>query len=345
MVMEEHSETAVNIGPASGGIRRVLPAIKLLVTIGVSVWIVTYVDWPQFWGVLLTANRWVIALAALMLWFGLAVSSYKWQLVLRMYGRRFKLRRLVRLYLEAGFLNHFLPTSIGGDGHRIYKTWHGDGGKSSALLAVLIERVTGVAALLLLGYGAAVVTYLQRGDSRAGVIAVAGTAVLLGVLAALYLCLRYRLLQAVFRRLPWGDKLAGVIALIPDFRDHAGTSTAVGLISFIFHVNKILVMWLLLYSLGVVTNVVELTVVVVAVELIGLLPISLGGLGVVEGSFLFAAEYLGVRNEVALAAVLFLRVLVIMLSLVGAALYSMGDRGVRGGEHGDSESSPVAVPH
>lgn len=309
--------------------RRLVLALKLAVTVGLSAWIVSFVDWSQFWSVLIASKLWVIGLVMLMRFGGLTVSSFKWQQLLAIHGLRYRLGQLLRWYLVATFLNHFLPTSIGGDGYRVYKTWSNGRGKTCAVFAILVERATGLAALIVLGYAAAIATYSIGGDPVAGAIAAGGTIGLPIALGAILLAIRLRLFGALTRSRFWPAKLAGLSALAGDFRDHPKKSALVVVISFVFHVNKILVVWLIMYALGATANLLELTVAILAVEVVGLLPISLGGLGVVEGSFIYVMGHYGISQEIGLATMLLRRVLSIPASLVGAGLYFIGDRDVR----------------
>ncbi len=317
---------AAGASPGSPLRRRALLVLKLAVTIGLSSWIVSFVDWPQFWGVLAESKLSVIVLVVLMLFGGLTVSAYKWQQLLAIHGLRYRLSQLVRWYLVATFLNHFLPTSIGGDGYRVYRTWHNGRGKGCAVVAILVERVTGFVALLFLGYAAAIATYLRHGDDLAGTVALIGTIGLPLALVAILVSIRFRLLGVLTRSWHWPVRLTSLSALAGDFSDHPRESALVGVISFVFHANKILVVWLLLYALGAKASLLELTVAVLVVEVVGLLPISLGGVGVVEGSFIYVMGHSGISEEIGLATMLLMRVLMIPYSLVGGGLYFIVDR-------------------
>lgn len=330
---EGRSTNSAAAGPgdrrSSSARRWVLLALKLSVTIGLSAWIVAFVDWSQFWSALSDSKLAVIGLVVLMRFGGLTLSAFKWQQLLAIHGLQYRLGRLLRWYLVGTFLSHLLPTSIGGDSYRVYKTWHNGRGKACAVLAIVVERATGVGALFLLGYAAAIATYLGQADPLAGTIAAVGTIGLSLVLVVGLVSTRFRLVGALKRSRFWPARLSRLLALAGDFRDHPRKSALVVLISFVFHVNKILVIWLLLYALGATANPLELTVAVLAVEVMGLLPISLGGLGVVEGSFIYLMGHYGLSHEIGLATMLLMRVLLLPFVLVGAGLYFIGDRGPR----------------
>ena len=76
-----------------------------------------------------------------------------------------------------------------------------------------------------------------------------------------------------------------------------------------------------MFSFGGTIHPFELVVVVLVVELIAVLPISLGGIGVVEGSFIVASAEFGVGSEIALATMLALRVLALPMLIAGAFFY------------------------
>ncbi len=323
------SATAMEGRRGSSAQRWTLLAVKLAVTIGLSAYIIAFLDWSQFWSVLTDSKLAVIGLVVLMRFGGLTLSAFKWQQLLAIHGLQYRLGRLLRWYLVGTFLNHFLPTSIGGDGYRVYKTWHNGRGKACAVVAIVVERATGMAALFLLGYAAAIATYLSQADPVAGTIAAVGTIGLPLALCVALIAIRFRLLGALTQSRFWPARLTELPALAGDYRDHPRKSALVGLISFVFHVNKILVIWLLLYALGATANPLELTVAVLAVEVMGLLPISLGGLGVVEGSFIYLMGHYGISREIGLATMLLMRVLLLPFVLVGAGLYFIGGRDAR----------------
>lgn len=303
--------------------------VKLLVTLGLCAWIVGYVDWALFWAAVRDSKLWILGLVFAMRAGGLTISALKWQRLLVVQELRFGLGQLVRWYLTALFLTNFLPTSIGGDAYRVYKTWDNERARACALLAILAERLTGLLALLLLGYAAAIVTYAQGGDPVAAALIVLVTIALVAATFGTWLLLRLRLTE----RLAGTKKIPRILARIPvivvglleDLHRHPRESVGIAAISFVFHLNKMLVVWLLLYALGATTNILELAVAVVAVEVIGLLPITLGGFGLVEGSFIYVMGHFGVGTETGLATMLLMRVLMVPLSLVGAYFYSVGD--------------------
>jgi len=89
--------------------------------------------------------------------------------------------------------------------------------------------------------------------------------------------------------------------------------------------NSMIFYLLLRYGVGVDVSFPELFVVLTLVNVAGMLPISINGLGVVDITFVFLLGIYGVDNDSALSVMLISRLLVILLSFIGAGFY-LSDR-------------------
>lgn len=304
--------------------RRLWQAARLVVTLGLSAWIIALVDWTAFLRTLGSASPWIVGIVVVLRFGGLVLSSYKWQQLLAVHSVRYRLARLLRWYMVGSFLNHFLPSSIGGDGYRIYRTWDNERGRAVSVLAVALERITGMAALATLGYVSALILLLAAREPLVSGVVIVGSSCLLMVALGVGLSSRFDLVGRL-RDSRFGRYVDALAALASDFRDQPlRTSLVVGL-SFAFHLNKLAVVWLLLFTLGASVDPLQLMVALFIVELAGLLPISLGGLGVVEGSFMVVMAQFGVADEISLATMLLLRVLMLPFYLAGAVFYFLDD--------------------
>lgn len=78
---------------------------------------------------------------------GLLLMSYRWMLLLKVYSRDLRLRELFTYYLMASFFNNFLPSTIGGDSLRVFKSQKIMGKTAKSVTVVIIERLTGLVAL------------------------------------------------------------------------------------------------------------------------------------------------------------------------------------------------------
>ncbi|MDH3663861.1 MAG: flippase-like domain-containing protein [Alphaproteobacteria bacterium] len=306
--------------------RWLISGAKLVVTLLLCWVIVSWIDWQAFLATLLNARYGLISIVFALSLVGVALSAWKWQILLQGHGIRFPLRSLIRWYFIAAFFNAFLPTNIGGDGYRLLKTYDNPKGRARAVGAILLERITGVLTLGFMGYLAALIIWFRIGNPLAGSLALIGT--IGGFFGLLLLALIWR-----FGSSGWGwagplsrIKLLKTIAaktleLIADWRGQTARLGAVMALSLGFHLLRLGFIWLLILALGTAVDPIELTMAVFAVEVAAMLPISIGGLGVMEGSFVYVMGAFGLDNEAGLASMLMLRVLTLLIGLFGALLY------------------------
>ncbi|MEM7042702.1 MAG: lysylphosphatidylglycerol synthase transmembrane domain-containing protein [Pseudomonadota bacterium] len=301
--------------------RWLISATKLAVTVALCWLIISWIDWQIFLKTVSGVHYGLIAVVFVVSLFGVAISAWKWQILLAGHGICYPLPSLIRWYFIAAFFNAFLPTNIGGDGYRLLKTFDNPKGKARAVGAILLERITGVLTLGFMGYVAALLVWLNTGNALAASLAVLGTIGGMVGLLALVLVWRFGSIGPlsrirVVRKLV--DKGSEVIA---DWKGQGRRMAAVMGLSLGFHLLRIGFIWLLILALGTAVDPVELTVALFAVEVAAMLPISLGGLGVMEGSFVYVMGGFGLDHEAGLAGMLMLRVLTLLIGLIGAFLY------------------------
>lgn len=301
--------------------RWLIGGAKLLVTVALCWLIVSWIDWKAFRVTLENADYGLMAAVFILSLCGLAISAWKWQILLQGHGIHFPLLTLVRWYFIATFFNAFLPTNIGGDGFRLLKTCGNPRGSSRAVAALLLERLTGVLTLGFMGYLAAASVWMTSGNALAGSLAALGTVGGIVGLAVLALIGRFGSLGPLARIGRLKTIMETTSDVIADWKgQHVRLGVVMGL-SAAFHGLRIGFIWLLILALGTAVDPVELTVALFAVEVAAMLPISIGGLGVMEGSFVYVMGAFGLGSEAGLASMLVLRVLTLVLGLIGALLY------------------------
>ncbi len=129
---------------------------RIAVTLGLLVYVLSKTDLENLWLELQSIHLdwYLLGLAASVV--SIAISVYKWRLLLGYLGYRRPYGSLLRLQLYGIFFNNILPTSIGGDAVRAYcvsrgGTTGGRIGLADAAASILVQRLTGLAALVLLG--------------------------------------------------------------------------------------------------------------------------------------------------------------------------------------------------
>lgn len=308
---------ATQARPAS----RRLIAIKALVTLALCAWLLGRADWGSVGAALARASYAELALVFAAMLACVTISTWKWWCLLRIHGAQFPFATLHRHYFVAMFFNNFLPTSIGGDGYRVYKTWRNARSRTAAVLAVFTERLTGIVSLLLIGLVAAGVGWYRNANPLAGFVFHAGLAGLAVGLPVVLLLLHPRVQRWIVSRPRLPGVVRQLIEHLGDYRrDPAGFALVIG-ISLGFHVFTLGWMWLLIHALGQAFSPVDLAVVAALLSLVAIVPLSINGIGLVDGSFIFLAGQFGLPYDPALAVMLIQRALLVPISVVGAWLY------------------------
>lgn len=297
-------------------------AAKIAITLFLLGLLIWKVDWREVQQALGQVRLLWVALVLAAMIGNVFLSALKWRTLLGIHGLSLPLGLLSRYYFTAMFLNNFLPTSIGGDAYRIYRTASASRGRSAAVVAVLMERLTGFAALLLLGYLGGIVTYARTGDAVSRLVVILGTA---GILVAAAGCLalarpgaRERLLRS--RLLP--SRLRPLTDRMGEYGRHPRKVALVALLSVTFHVSVISYRLLLVHAAGASCSPSSLAVVVAVSSAVALLPISLNGIGLLDGSYVVLLTHYGVPEARALLVMLLIRLLHVPLTLIGGILYA-----------------------
>jgi len=295
-------------------------AIKILVSVCLLGYLLYAVDWGSATAVLRNVDPVALFFAVLIVSVQVLISAWKWQISLSVHALQWHMGKLLRIIVIASFFKNFLPTGIGGDIYRVYRTLPADGPKSRAVSAVLLERVVGLLSLLFLGAIGEAVIYMHSGD------AITRFLILVFALPLIVAAMLPRLLQPTLLR-PSLNKLARESKL-EFLTDNANLILGqkhrliyLMCVSLLFQALAILAIVLLFAAVRITGIVAESAVVAVMHAIAALLPISINGLGVMEGSFAFTARDLGINFQSAIIVSLMLRFVMLLVGAAGAIAY------------------------
>jgi glycosyltransferase 2 family protein len=299
-------------------------ALRILVAAVLVGMLIYAVDWRAVPGYVAKMDGYWAALALIGLSSHFVISPWKWQWALRIHGLTFDLPYLIRANGIGFFFNNFLPSGIGGDAYRIMSTWPKDGVRSRAVSAVVVERITGLIALIALGNLGALLLFNESQLARAFLgVSVMSAGVGVAVLVAL-----------ATGGLSWLARRARTSSVLQPLTHNLGLLRSAGpqwiplvAISVLFQAIALLYIYALFQSLGSPVPIAACALIAAVAGLATILPISINGIGVVEGSFAGAAVALGVDYEVALMVAVLIRLIVLPLSLIFGAVYALGGSG------------------
>ena len=316
-------------------------AIKLTISvllIGLLLW---GIDWQKLRAGLSEAKvQWLgVAFACFTVQFPL--SAWKWQKSLAIHDLEHGFGYLLRVLSIGFFFNNFLPTSIGGDGYRVYKTMPRGELKSRALSSVLFERIVGFAVLILVGLAAGVWLLIEGAREQVIVwfVILAGSGTICGV--ALLIALWAGALRPIGERLARVEKLRIVSRNLGHiYRSPRRVAEVFG-ISVIFQLTAVLAYWALYRAIGASADAPQCAVIGAISSLAAVLPLSVGGIGLLEGSFVAAALGAGLDQTASISVALLTRIAVVILSMVCGLVFLFDRRENRADlEAAASDESP-----
>jgi uncharacterized protein (TIRG00374 family) len=260
-------------------------------------------------------------------------NSRRWQVLLGFVGIRERLDRLTALYLIGQFFSMFLPTTVGGDAVRVYEVARRCRRTTEAFVATLQERLLNLGAALFIGL-VATLYYLPVIPAYVRlwiVLTQVGAMACLGML--LYPAILFRLSSQVWRSSgnrpvlgrsgghPFIARAVRVLRTVAEspsltplqFLTAFGTAGAAVLLS-------IAMVYIVARSLQLPTGFLQFCLIVPLVWTVRMLPVSLNGVGVGEGAFVFLLGLFEVPRDPALALALVILGLQTTAGLLGGLM-------------------------
>jgi hypothetical protein len=283
---------------------------------------------PEFWAALASADLPLVGAATLLSAASVVSKAWRWGVVMRWRGIALPPAYLISSYFVSMFFNNFLPSGMGGDVVRAYQTARDTGRGAESVIGVLIERGSGMLGLFAAGSLGALVVPVPPG------VAVLAHGLFAGALVgvwALWSDATSRLLTGIGARLPgrlrpaWGN-VTRLHAEFRQYRTEWRLFANVMVQSVVTLLTTLASVYLLVVALGGAGTAVSLgafAAVYSIVTAIDVIPFSLNGLGIREGTYVYFLGLLGVPTTTALGVAVLVRLIVALFALLGGVLFVM----------------------
>lgn len=246
-----------------------------------------------------------------------ALMTYKWGLLLGSRGQQLPFFRGLRIYCASMMWGLLLPTTVGADAVRAFSTVRSGLDADEVVASIFIERMVGFITALLLGLIGLFLLFLVGSlDARFRPLWWLGSLVLLGAMLAFaasfsqkaFDFLHDRLLQPLSggRIMRW---LRRAHSTYLAYRHEKQSLTVFFGLTFVQQLTPILLLWLIARALEVEVSLLYIAGVVPLAFLISRIPVSISGLGVFEGVFVFMMSLAGLSAAESIAIALASRVL------------------------------------
>ena len=256
---------------------------------------------------------------------GYLISTIKWQVLLRAHGiNNISLQKLWAFYFMGSFFSNFLPTEIGGDVMRGYEVGKISENKIESYASIFMERFTGFASMILLAFFGlffnrdivakmnltfvimssffcfSIITFLitQKGTAR-----------------IIKKTINFKSMERIV------NKIQSFYLSLLYYKNKPLVILKTMIISFVFQMVPIFYVYFIYLSLGIEVPIMRLILFVPTISLLGIIPITINGLGLREGAFVFMFSYLNIAPPDSLAASLIFRLGILFMSSIGGILY------------------------
>ncbi len=233
-------------------------------------------------------------------------------------------RKLLSYYFIGMFFNNFLPTMVGGDvikGYYLYKTSRrGD----VSVTSIFMDRYSGFTALIFLTTIAVIIGYpVIRGTALPGffVLLIGGY-----VFASLVIWVGplHNWAMALMAKIHFygiNKKIDSLYKALMGYKSHPDILIKVFSYSLVVQAGVIICYWLLGIGLGMELSLIYFFLFIPLATVISMLPVSLAGLGIREGAFVYLFTRVGATPEEALTLSLMWFAIMVVVSIVGGVEY------------------------
>ncbi|TMA65960.1 MAG: flippase-like domain-containing protein [Deltaproteobacteria bacterium] len=296
--------------------------LKVVVSGGLLAYLLSRIHPERFLQTFATAKFSYIGLAMLVYLVTQGFSAVRWTALARPLGIKTPFKAMLRYYLIGMFFNLFAPGTVGGDVSRVYYLVRDEDMRAQghsvttvhATMSVLMDRAIGMVVLVWLGTAGLLLfpDYAVPHTARVATFLLS-VGLLLG---ALITPLLRRLLPEDGHHL-----LVKLRLMFRSYRTHWRALLEAALLSLVVHLIQAWIHVLMGRALDLNVPYSFAIIVYPLVGTFAAIPISLNGLGLREGGYIFLLAVIGIGNEKGIAFGLLLFLVVALDSLIGGLVF------------------------
>lgn len=275
------------------------------------------------------ANPFYLLLAVLLLPISYLITSYRWHMLMETQDIHMGQGRAFVLNMVGAFYNSFMPGSTGGDLAKAYYAARHTTHRTRAVMSVIIDRILGLIALIILG---GVMASLQWTIPTCRHVAILSGLLILATVVGLFVFYHPALRRAtglawLLKRLPMQGQVHKAVEALELYGHRPWVSVLAVVITFPVHMTTVVSATFAGMAFGLPLHALYYWAIVPVIILVGAIPISPQGVGVMEPLAVELTRRQGVTVGQAFALVMAIRCCQIFWNLI-ASLFVL-----RGGYH------------
>ena len=285
------------------------------------------IDTENLLGILGSVDWLLILPAALILFSSTMLQTLRWSIILRNFDLHVRYLQLFKIVLIGCFFNLFLPSSVGGDFFRAYYLGkHEKTGMPVAATTTLIDRISGISALLILGLFCSFFSSQSLGGIPIrlifiGIFVIFATGIFMFFHPGLH-----RLLERILVRI----KATGLAERTPPiyegtsrFRKNIPDVLLTTGLSLVIQFISISSVWVAAKAMHIDAPFLLFLIFVPLINVAVAIPLTINGVGLREGMYFLLFSQIGVPMEASITLSLVTMVLYFAMALPGGVVYSI----------------------
>ncbi len=297
--------------------------IKIAVSLAIMYFLFRSIRLDVFWKTITSVNPLSVGLAVLIFFSTQSVSTLRWSIILKK-DMKISYSRLFSIYFIGMFFNNFLPTMVGGDIVKGYYLYRSSKRGDISVASIFMDRYSGFAALILITSVALIPGYVRikgTGLPAAFVFLIGGF-----VSASLVIWVEslHGWAMSVLTKIHFygiNKKIDTFYNVLMGYKNHHRLLLKVFLCSIYIQAGVIIGYYILGRGLGINIPIGYFFLYIPLTTMISMLPISLSGLGIREGAFIFLFTKVGATLEQAMTLSLMWFAITALVSLIGGIEY------------------------
>lgn len=301
---------------------------KLLISACLIAWIVKKVNIDETLHILSSVKIPFLMVGVFWLLLDRVLMSYRWNILLVAKNIHIPFLQIMKIYFVGAFSGNFLPSSIAPDAVRAYFASKYNSNASDIVSSVFVDRLLGLISLAAIALFSILFIYFDRGEiNQKTLLVVLAIFILIVILLSSERALN--LIPIVKLRNFFSISKEGWIwksfekfyISCKEYKNNKKEILFVLLLSFIVQGLSIFAVYVLSLSVNVEISIMDLFIFVPLINILIMIPVSIGGIGIQEGAFIYYFSQIGISTQAALTVALLFRALTVAGSLPGGVFY------------------------
>jgi glycosyltransferase 2 family protein len=299
--------------------------VRLLTAIGLLTVLILIIDRDALVATFLSVDIPLYALGFVLFIGTILTWTLRWHLLMRAAGEVISYAKSLTTLTISMFFSMFLPTVVGTDLGRVYELGRDSSYRKSKLISsVLLDRLMGLMTISLMALIGLVVGSQFAGNQGVNLTVIGTLVVLFGGWVLVFNKRAEKIIFGILDQLPlvkrFSPQLHKVYTVLDELYRQPRLLAQAGSVSIVNSLCTILATLLAARSIGVEISPLYFFIFMPIIWIIMTIPISVSGLGVREGAFIFFFSQVGVTNSDAIAISLLYYSYNVIVGIIGGLL-------------------------